>query len=1533
MPESPSANASLNTNALVTQLTTGPSLREVAAAALQPQLRALYPQLDIDPNLAVVVSPAWQLANGHLPTGPSRLETLSGSLARHALASTQASYLDGEHYLTYRSNERPDIHLPVRIDAIGRLINELAPMLSFAFQEQQLDYWNSTGGPDGPRWKVLANALRNVWDLEGSNWNDDERALARNVFLYPDYALRLPNDKYGTRTYLVDLDVEQGGQIEHLNLTSIAVLIGTLAQRTIILTYSLGSGHEHFDSLQTLGDALTGHAINPQGLPLHWRLFEPEGDFFEHLACTLISLQIDAIAEVAHVDKDTPATVAPTERTLLLDAGRLPSVDQARVQGIRDAFPGWLEHAPLTDLTLYNRYVLDLAQLNGRQAFRTYDEGIPPLSDYTRQALQAQMIKDHPQAVTVDLEKILITVTSQRVVGLFTAPGLVETVSLSLIDLALQNLIALPLGNKTVSYEDASAVPEWMTVNYLEGLVTTVDIGQQYPALINQTLLNDPAESARRQALYIEQLRVQLPLMALQQKIRNQFGIDELGYRYICAAMSSAPDQQRAEGQRIVIRPLAFIPTLRLSRRADKVANMFVIGPLDAQAGPCLLYQPLSDQPLIQFASRNNLIYAIKQDTPLRQAVLAWLPDESRFGYAQFVFPGTLASPWVLSKLLIQPLEALVMSGPMTLGDEVLSGDALTELFTSNVNALVTLADRQSVSNAEARWESFKRTGWLVFNAALPFLGKTVGIAAWIGQIMDDLEQVTIAQEEGNSQGQSTAVTDILLSLGMALALHIASRHAPTVKRPGGHDTVREEVTPKLIPSVTQSATIESAHLPLGHESSLHTLGALTRKPLSLGKTLESFSVDKPERLGSQNSQPGPYQHLYPLAEHWYANVGQRWFQVLVDDNDCVLIVDPKQPTRLGPVLINNRLGQWFVDTRLRLRGAGLRSRLKKGRKLRPPKIAELRQQLDDFDDQKLQKAVEVQTAYTAIQSEPGSSSQANRTEFISKALKLREEYDVPISHLKALNILDTVPNYPRKMASYLKQQILLARSVLDTGVGDFQNALDSVGPHLKNTSPPVAEHRRLYDMAGQMLQHLEYLQSRLDDLQGLGAEALEVIEDARRQMPATNPVDLKAFRISLARYLCVQAPAEAAQSAARTALNRICEAADLTIVSLREIQERSSTPPPLDQRIDVLDNLVDQFAVINQDCLDLPNEFSGQIDIELLNNARKQIDEFAQQATRQLVLALRDRKAEQTKSRPTQTEQAPRRKIIKTRSRGVVVGEARLNDPSLVDVKAPLTHQVVATFHEKTPGVWVRHVLEHSPTPAAHALGLKASMKNAQALLDDADRFIERTRGLAGETRRLPVEIEEKVLRQAETLEAAANAVEHAANATNETDDTASRDVRRKVEDAVRKLDREGRRIKLDMLKKRPPTAAHVELLYIDKEITIQTLGARRRLKGPRKDYLQEYEIRDKKDNEVLWYAHFHYAVPDAASEHYTAAHLKTPEQRRLGGAFEQPGATPEQAGIAIYRSEIGPHLARLLFLNPQPTEPKPGPSGSAQG
>lgn len=98
-----------------------------------------------------------------------------------------------------------------------------------------------------------------------------------------------------------------------------------------------------------------------------------------------------------------------------------------------------------------------------------------------------------------------------------------------------------------------------------------------------------------------------------------------------------------------------------------------------------------------------------------------------------------------------------------------------------------------------------------------------------------------------------------------------------------------------------------------------------------------------------------------------------------------------------------------------------------------------------------------------------------------------------------------------------------------------------------------------------------------------------------------------------------------------------------------------------------------------------------------------------------------------------------------------------------------------------------------------------------------------------------------------------------------------------------------------------------------------LEALGRRQ---DGRADFMQEYEIRDLRGAtpQVLWYAHFHYesATPQSFDS-FAKAHLKLPEQRRLGLKWQQNQAQGRSEGdvTAIWRGNIEKPIAKRHFQN----------------
>lgn len=1511
------------TDALMAQMSIGPAFREVAATLLRERLQALYPALEIDPNTVVVGIPLWDIHEDQVVPVGRDYQVLTNILAVQAVTAVPALYIEGQHFLSQLPIVEPAVHLPVRILDIANALNILAPVMLRAYQQAQLDYWNGAEGDSGPRWHALSKALRNFWDVnQMPGLTQDDCLMARQLFLTPDASTRKLTGPEAPRAYVVDIDhIDATGKINHIDGYLISVLIGKQGAHEVIITQSLFTGFKKYSSLDQLGHALPLLSVHGKQ---QWRLIEPEGDFFDYLASAFIGSQIKDIGAIDFSGQHEPdasqhrLAQPPTPRT---------KRDAPSLQMYIHTLPDWLTNASAPDQDAYSRHLKDLATLHSVNEGRSYDDGISSLRSYTLERLTAEMLMDHPDAQARLLDDLDIVVRSPVIWGLFTVPGKIETTVFSLTELALQNLIALPLGNKSIGKNAQLTLPQWLTVDYLESLISRVDIGNTYPALIKTTLLGTPQETERRQRLYAEHLRIQLPLLALQCKLLDEGAIDEQGYAYVRAAMQADPDDRQVQGQPIIMRPLGFVPTRRKGNTPDVVANMFVIGPQDPTAGPCLLYRPLLDKPLSQFPAPSNLLYTLQQSISLRESVLAWLPDDVRDDYAHYVFPANLPSPWAAVEFLADPFKVWTMGGPLLLSQKPVAGELFNALYNANASALVTLADRQSVSNAEARWATFKRTGWLIFNLALPFLGRTTGIAAWIWQIMDQLDRVADAQAHPEQDSPWAALADLLLNIGMAITLHSISRSAPRqAPRSKPLPSPEPPTRPETV-TISQLETI-SSNAQVAHEQPLHVSGAINRTPLSLATVLDSFKVNKPDTLGEANGEVGPWQDLYRDGQHWYAPVGDRWFQVTVDENETVVIVDSQRPSRTGPPLIHNLKGQWFIDIRLRLRGGGPKVMTTKARALARQEAEKLRRKLEAFEHQKKANQEALHHARQTMDTGPSTSIDANRQVYLQTLQNQRTEFESALQMLKEMNVHEPSAEYAPKALGYIKAQAKLTQATLSEILSRFTPKWRTVHEQMQRQAQkplerPVEDFREMRELAGDLCVQLEYMHGRFAELRALARDGALLLNTLKGSMPVYTADDLKAIRVSLSRNLCLPQNTLHTAPEAWLAIDQIIDTADVAIQCLRDTLEELSDRR-LDERIDTSSNLIEQFQLLDERLQDFPVEFSEHAITHQLQELRAELNVFQQRAIAHLSVLSAERALFRSRPTPPSTPPRPLRQFIHTRYSGLLIGEPRLNDvgleTGLVDIRSPLTHQILATYHEKTKGVWVVHDAFPTPSVAPVERDLQATINLGQALLDGLPAFLARARTHANLADRVPFGIEYLYHQHAQRLEQASRAIEQALTRHNITESDAiyppASAVTKAIDSALAQLYQQSNQLVLRALKSYPPTMAGVEWLSRHNAIIVKKTVTRRRIKSQTPDFLDEYTIKDRATQEVLWYAHFHYSTNWTPDKFILSARLKTPEEQSLGLAADSAKGLNRAQTVAFHRSEISLQEARKLFF-----------------
>ena len=1472
--ENTDTHALLEKSQVVHQTSRGPTVEEVAAQLLRQALEALYPERDIDPDQTLIGTPQWQPIDGTLVAMPTRFESLTQALVRQFFSATTANYLEGEHFLTLNPPASPVVHLDISVEAVAGLLNDYAPLLFVAFGERQLAYWNDTGR-QLPHWLELSNTLRKTLDVQhAKGWDEAQCQLARAVSRHPDKKKRQAHDATLStiQVSLIDIDsVDAQGNTQHLRLVGACVITGRYQQRDLVMMYTVEYGYETFDSLEQLGASLPDRIETQTPVRnLKWRLFEPEGNFFDHMAWALITNQLDAIGTI------TQASLA-SEADEHIDSN--PLVEQASVEekkaliDLDDSIPDWLFGASVADLNQYSQSVNALGKLykqNEKRLFR-----ILPLTTYAQDRLRDAIIADQPGAAGLPLDSLEITVTNSFESGGLTLPNPFDVHTETLGEYAVHN--SAPY-QATLRFKPTQPLPDWLNVAYLTKMASAVDVGEAYPRLIKDKLIDDPLQAPLQQHFYINQLRALLPLIALECKIRRIAGIDELGCLYVREWLNPTPGHP----QPVLTRPLTFVQSGQTN--GDTVANMFIIAPREPAAGPCLLYRPLFDPPLLQFPSAQNLLYALHQPGALRDSVLAWLPDSDiAFKFAQYTFPVGLPSPWLAAQLLAEPWTSVDWTGPVELASQALDGDIFPVLFKTHALAMAELSDRQSLSNAQRRWALLCDSGWALFNVAANFLSGPAGAAVWVWQSISEIEQVLDAHQRGDAQAQWSAVADMLLNLSMILAHHAATRRKTGPRTESAplrvHDRLPKTTTPAATkpaaPVVTLIPTPMTGELASSHYSSLAASGSVPhRSPSALVAFLSTLSVPAPD-ITSPVTQTLLHDtaELYRLGAKTYAQVGERWYCVIEHEDGQIQIVDPHTPSKTGPLLSPTQQGRWFVDTRLRLRagagGTSLRSQLKAQRKAKEQQKKQLGVELENFKRQEAPNNAALKKAQTELEGSTGQAREQATERYLIQVEKLIGDYDQALKNLEQWRIHGASEGYLndlQRMTIELQKNLALWFALKRNAYATLTHRLAQDAAI--DTSALFEAHvqgvREALALSQEIVARLHISQTSLQRIEAVGRAGMTTAQSLRKLLPVFTQWDLKSNEIGMSHEVCMRGTATENAEPAREAVGAlIIEAATATHRHTALIRTPDDGETSV-HRIDTLSRLIDVYVDTDQRLKDLPQEYPDKVEPTELERVSTLIGEFRQLAQDQLAALLPESgtSAVPVASKPAVAGPSrPAGKVTKSRPRDPA--PAKPSTPS-----QPLLEEILPT--RKSPS-------------AVSELDDIDVINHALTLNEDVQGFIDRTRKDAAKPNRIPADMQDLFDLQAQRLEHMAVKVDHVLERMR-----ASGGVRLPVgnlsselKGAAVRLRAQGIDTRTRLLKERPPRQAYVQWLLDNNQVRIVRNPQGRIKTKKRQDYFQEYQVLDMTDkDQPLWLAHFHYKSPEAPLEDYTAAHLKIADE-----------------------------------------------------
>lgn len=1410
------------------------------------------------------------------------------------------------------------------------LINRCGALLLGAYAQRLQTWWREELPVDMTRWGYLSDdLLALLYDSPKPPGYSEERFAT----LFPKSLLHpiRPDREWSAHgnTLQVQAVYLPGPPVETLPM-----LILIHGQQRLL--FSPASGLHPLDAIDDIAAFLP--ARTAEGTPVErWFVDDVDSDPFDALAASYLARQL---RDIEHIDRNL--ALAPGQHQALLDYITDPRrwfvlSLSARQQSLRSAMPMWLAQADDEDSIAYARLFQALVLAREHNGGQQFLDGIGSIRQFADEALQTCL---HAQPAARKVRPADIQLTFNQVIaaavpvpGGFIA-GEVDPVTVSLTELALENLAGFGHTVTEIRWKGIVA-PKWMTYELLRDCVEKADVGQAYPDLLKKKLLEDPQESRRRLQLFTRQLRVQLPMLALELKIKGEHGLSQDGFNRVQAALQAAMDERRVQGQLMALWPLAFKASAQAG--VDEVAGHFIIGPRSGHTGAHLLYRPLLVPMLQEYESIEMLFDAIKTPGPLQDSVLTWIEPVRQAVYAN----GGFHEPHIHRFLAGDEFSTYEKPAPAQLGKQLSDDDACSVVFQGTAKTLVALADRQSVSNAEQRWAHLKQVGWLLLGNVLPLAGDSLQLGGWLLQMVVSLQQDIQDLASDDEQARNRAVMDVLSNLMVVLA-HQATPHDPHQPLQLDHPVFMPlaRVEPAATVPIGIPAPVAFYAPTRWSNARNHLTTAQNTLARKLSLRVFSGTWDNAEQTGPRR---GLLLDTSFSPPQWHALVRGHVYRV--QDESNALRVISADGTQKGPWLKALGDGHWDFDGQLRLSGGNADAALEAQLQALEVSVPDLERQYRDAGRARARAGAAMEVAHNLMRDSSGKISD-------EQLARLRERYRTELQNkvgfsqqelqlLMRLRNIKPRPHYEQELCEIL-ESLILSLQLLDAHTREDMLQINRRIMPLLETLEGESDDEAGSDLNRQA--HADLDKNMRDQVAAEGAaihwRSLEntyinqlksvprLGRDKARSLLAhlgvrPSVLDLQALQVTTLWGVTIRIEGAPLEVEFFESLNQVINRARWASRSLAELEH---WPATREERIEVLKSLGRIYAVTDDhiqfwramapDTFDLPNLQKLQA---LLSGLHRQVDE-------QLADLLAPEPGASVVKTPV-AGASRQKKLIRTRNRDVYV--ARVKAPArkaeLVDDKG----SVIATFTEADDGVWDA-VEPKGKAPAADPQ-LGALMNKGQRLLADVDKAILKVQGMSDICE--PESLQALLAAQANSRRMAAADIDRKLRSLDvsrlaATQRTNARVRASDLRAAAMRLDAAGVEARVRACKLKLARAQDVEFLWDLNEISIHRQGGRTRLKGKSRDFLQVYEVVDAHTGRPLCYAHFHYENRLGPDDHYTAAHLKSPEQQRLGRQAQaeaeaqafarmRSGQTGRvQQTLEIDRANISLGLARRVFF-----------------
>lgn len=1409
----------------------------------------------------------------------------------------------------------PDNPVPVDLHVLETLVNDCGPMLLHAYRTAMVNFWCEADSQGETPWMWFANHLQALLRSAAEQAHNDGKLAAAAATLKalsddqakPDDLLALTSS-HGVSIHTLACNYSADWQLDPYLASALLIeRPESPGQPPFTLLFTPIGRLLSFASRQQLQDSIARHWPSVITMsPTNVRLGTLEQQPFQAQAANLLQQQLECLELATLSFKGTSsaqqladALDRLTSMTHLCDMN-----DLASQEALVDQLPDWIRAGKPQALIVYSSMLTDVARSISESEGQTWLDGVPSAHDFACERLTELILRDHPESM---LDPAAVRVINYQTVetalplpGEVINGGTLKPVSFSLAQLAIANLGLLKPGRVVVESVDDQAIPAWLDTPALRALVTEADIGSTYPARLRALLLNDAQARAHREDLFAKQLITQLPT-----KVMGGF----LEHGRPAPAAIVAIEQVLAplpnEHSSWVMRPLGLLRTMDAT--ADHPLNTWLIEDDSFKNAQCLLYRPLHREPVVEYADRMALLVALSEPGDLQNDVLQRLAPEDRRIYAH----GGFKEPHLFYPLEDDWAVPLVRPAPITLSREAAVLSPARAIYEACVLETLSNFKSQSASSAETRWQRWEELGWLLLNTVLPFVEGPLAEAAWLVQMETTFARLVDAEGQGSKGDRTGAWIELLVNVAFLIFNHAMRRqeqeHPLHAVLPPGE--LNEPIPAPIVLTTPTQAQLE-----------FRWAQPTLRLDSSQAKALAELQADVSTIALGPPIPTGPMRGLYLQADHLLVLLEGKLFKAQLDPTlDQMRIIGSGNDKSTGPLLRRDEAGRWQLDLRLRLRGGMPPS--KRIASLQAQRKHNTREKIDRVVNDS--KSITEQLPYMKKLRELASRSDDPR--ILRNCLEKLQTFETfvaeHIQRLQELNELTPVTDYKVKRAGTLYQhlncQLQIRELLMRLYKPERARLLDMIEQEAESTPADqvvlAARLANLTSLIDSLFDNATAFDQGLENLRQLASPSLhgtlKMVQGLQEQRGRWSPLHWRFMRLEN----CVnRITLEPLGDAGTFWLERTRDSIELAIGQRVQLSKRVNASDEAKHRL--LENIMQHLETAKRRAGILQSQFDEVAVPSAFTQLRSDIGDMTADVLSQLAEYA---DWPQSTSVKQLSQQLPG--LIETRDDGLLLGQPRADDDNIVDI--PGSEQGSVTRSYKCDNEqWVPVHAAQNKTHARPPAKLKALLSESERRLSSARSSLVLMQGAKANTY-LPVEIEEILLLHRDGLDHHRAAIELRLTRDNQTDESihdadAALSIKA-IEDLSATLTKQAveQRTRVALLQK--PRMSELGFLLEHKQVQVRMTGPRRqlaKLAGRADDYLEEYAI--SRDGEDLWYAHFHYSDGDAEQTTYTAAHLKTAEQRHARGRVVKDAGGHE---TEVHRSPIDLAAAKRYFFDHQ--------------